>query len=221
MNVKRKIEILLLVLGGCMLAAALGLLFYFHWQDRRAGAAADELTGQVEAVLQAEERIAPEDGRQVASDETEKVPVTEDSSEEKQETDDEALHQALVALPEGVMGLIEFPEYERVLPVMGVYDEELLRQYPCVYGADECQEGQMIIAGHNYQSHFRCIRDFSPENEVIFTALDGEKTVYEVVKREEISGNDRKALLAGGWDLTLFTCAINRQNRVVIRCRVK
>ena len=56
MNVKRKIEILLLVLGGCMLAAALGLLFYFHWQDRRAGAAADELTGQVEAVLEAEEK---------------------------------------------------------------------------------------------------------------------------------------------------------------------
>lgn len=124
-------------------------------------------------------------------------------------------------LPEHALGILELPAWELALPVMDAYSEELLKQYPCSYGAEECGDGQVIIAGHNYKSHFRCLSAMQAGDTVVLTTADGVRHTYEVSEIIEISGNDREALFAGTWDLTLFTCAGYRRNRVVVRCRLR
>lgn len=231
MRTKKWVVNLLLAIAVCMLTSALGLTIYYHWQDMRAGADADELTHQVEAVID----LARETGQHkaapaAAAEHKNDLNITQTSDETSHtsedhlsdtETEDTITSRENIAGLDGAIGLLEFPQIGRVLPVMGSYDEQLLSRYPCQYASDECGEDQMIIAGHNYSSHFRCIREFEAGDEIRFTALDGTVFTYEVTKREEISGNDRQALLAGDWDLTLFTCAIDRRNRILIRCNTK
>ena len=84
--------------------------------------------------------------------------------------------------------------------------------------------GDLIIAAHNYSSHFGRLDEFQGGEEIIFISADGTVLNYEVIQTENISGKDVEAMEFGSadeWDLTLFTCTLSGQSRVTVRAVIK
>lgn len=214
-------------LKGLMTFAGIGMLIcaavmamYYYREDQRAAESSAQLLQELRVQAGTETEAAEEEER----------PLPEVIHREAEKDTDEGAEDAEPAeqrvelpadLPEHALGILELPAQKLTLPVMDAYSEELLKQYPCSYGAEECGDGRVIIAGHNYKSHFRCLSAMQTGDEVLLTTTDGIRHTYEVSEIIEISGNDREALFAGTWDLTLFTCAGYRKNRVVVRCRLQ
>ena len=76
----------------------------------------------------------------------------------------------------------------------------------------------MVIAAHDYYSHFGRLKSMSQGDEVIFTDMDGNVFRYEVAALETLSSTAVEEMTSGDWDLTLFTCTVGGQSRVTVRC---
>lgn len=214
--------------GAGMLMCAMVLAAYYCREDQRAAESSERLLHELQVQFGTEtvseeawERPAPEVFRRDADTKKTDERAGDTRTAEQHADTEEQRAELPAGLPEQALGILELPAWELALPVMDAYSEELLKQYPCRYGAEECRIGQMIIAGHNYKSHFRCLSGMQAGDEVLLTTTDGVRHAYAVLEITEISGDDREALFAGTWDLTLFTCAGYRKNRVVVRCRLK
>ena len=78
----------------------------------------------------------------------------------------------------------------------------------------------LVIAGHNYRSHFASLPQLQPGDAVTFTDMDGTVFRYKVDSLETISPYAISDMTSGGWPLTLFTCTVGGQSRLAIRCSV-
>lgn len=117
------------------------------------------------------------------------------------------------------IGVLEVPSIELELPIMSTWDDEKLKITPCRYKGSVYQNN-MIIAGHNYRSHFNPLKKFVGGEEVIFTDVEGNKFTYVVDDVETMKGTEVERMEAGEWDLTLFTCTYNGQSRFALRCNL-
>lgn len=116
----------------------------------------------------------------------------------------------------GYIGVLEIPALELELSVQGEWSYPRLKESPCLYMGN-IYDG-MIIAGHNYGTHFGGLKNLAAGDVVTFTDVDGNVWSYTVSTVETIAGYDIEAMSAGDWDLTLFTCTYGGQNRVTVRC---
>lgn len=116
------------------------------------------------------------------------------------------------------MGVISIPSLGIELPVIADWSYSDLRVAPCRYYGS-IQEGNMVIAAHNYRSHFGRISELHSGDEIIFTDGDGLQHKYTVVQSEIISGNDKESMIehSDEWDITLFTCTLSGASRVTVR----
>lgn len=115
------------------------------------------------------------------------------------------------------IGKIAVPSLELELPVMETLTYPQMNIAPCRYSGSAYLKN-MIIAGHNYSSHFGRLRNLSTGDEVIFTDVDGNIFRYSVSQVEILSDTAVKEMESGNWDLTLFTCTVGAQYRVTVRC---
>ena len=115
------------------------------------------------------------------------------------------------------IGTLQIPRLGLELPVISEWSEEALKTAPCRYQGS-AYSGRLIVMAHNYDSHFGRLHKLRPEDDVSFTDIEGNLFTYEVVDLEEIPGTDVESMLAGEWDLTLFTCTYGGQKRVTVRC---
>ena len=120
---------------------------------------------------------------------------------------------------EAYCGYITIPALDLELPVMNNWSYERLRSSPCRYSgtAEGCD---LMIAAHNYNSHFGRISSLSQGDELTFTDTDGRQYRYRVEYSETIEGRDVEQMFSGGsseWDLTLFTCTHSGRSRVTVR----
>ena len=113
------------------------------------------------------------------------------------------------------VGILEIPALDLELPILENWSEELLKYAPCLYQGT-ISEG-MIIAGHNYRSHFGGLGRLGIGDDICFTDVDGTRWNYTVTTTEVIPGSDVEAMTSGGWDLTLFTCTYGGQERYTVR----
>lgn len=117
------------------------------------------------------------------------------------------------------IGVVEIPSLEIRLPVLRDWSKSLLRISPCRYVG--CSKNDtLIIAAHNYNSHFGRLFSLNIGDRILFTDVNGFVYQYEVAYTDTIPGNDVESMLAsynGEWDLTLFTCTLGGQNRVAVR----
>lgn len=117
------------------------------------------------------------------------------------------------------IGVLDIPGKGLSLPVMSDWDYDKLRVSPCRY-AGSLYTGDLVIAGHNYDTHFRPIKDLSIGDELHFTDMDGNVFHFAVLGVETIGPNNVGTMLAGDWEMTLFTCTIGGQMRAAVRCRL-
>lgn len=117
------------------------------------------------------------------------------------------------------VGVLEIPTLGLKLPIGDEWNENLLTKSPCRYRGS-VYEKDMIIAGHNYRSHFLYLRDIDISSQVFFTDVDGNLFEYQVIGIENVHGNDVEMMTQGEWDLTLFTCNYDGSKRFTVRCRL-
>lgn len=117
------------------------------------------------------------------------------------------------------VGTISIPAIDIELPVMAECDLDNLKISPCVYEGTPYRN-DLIIAGHDYRTHFGPINDLVRGDTVIFKDTDGNVFAYEVMYTEIIDEKDIEAMSNGEWDLTLFTCTYSGTTRVTVRCKL-
>lgn len=75
----------------------------------------------------------------------------------------------------------------------------------------------LVIAGHNYKSHFKELESLSAGDTVVFKDIDGNEFRYFVAAKEVLPPTAIEEMTSG-WDLTLFTCNATGTYRIAIRC---
>ena len=121
-----------------------------------------------------------------------------------------------------VIGVVGLPDLGLSLPVLADYTQDLLAVAPCRYTDDLALEpGQLVVAGHNYRTHFGRLGELAPGSRITWQNLDGVTYTYTVTEITEIDAGDREALEQGDWDLTLFTCDVTRTRRILVRAALE
>ena len=199
---KRKKKGTWLMTGGLLLiAAALFLTCFNLWDERRATNSAGEALRELEAV-RPEEAEATEPGEAG-------IPAY---------LLDPGREMPAVEVDGGrYIGVLEVPSLGLELPVMETWSYPNLRVAPCRYSGSAYQD-DMIVAAHNYKTHFGQLKELRPGDEVRFTDTEGNVFRYAVAELETLGKYDVEEMTSGDWDLTLFTCTYGGQSRVTVRC---
>ena len=182
--------------GALLLAAALGLVALNLYDEQQAALCAASVLSELTQDLPDEKAAAPAGEAGLA-----------DPAMDGLEIDGHSY-----------IGVVELPSLGLSLPVMDSWSYPNLKIAPCRY-TGSAVDGSLIIAGHNYKSHFGGLSRLSRGDPVYFTDVDGQVYAYTVEETETIGGTDVEEMEAGDWDLTLFTCTYSGQSRATVRCR--
>lgn len=191
-------------IGLLCLLAALGLTAYNIWSDAQAGKITDSVLQQMKQ----------------AQDYAANSPVVTDPSEE--EIPDYILNPEMDMPVQEIngqdyIGTLEIESFGLSLPVISEWSYPRLRIAPCRY-TGSAYLNNMVIAAHNYTSHFGQLKNLSQGDLITFTDVDGNVFYYQVSEIEILSPYSIQEMTSGEWDLTLFTCTIGGQTRVTVRC---
>lgn len=115
------------------------------------------------------------------------------------------------------IGILEIPALGRELPIISEWSRENLKMAVCRYKGS-AYTGDFILAGHNYRAHFGGLSKLVIGDSVKFVDANGNQFLYEVLELEKMPGTAVDSMEAGEWDLTLFTCGYNGENRIAVRC---
>ena len=220
---KRVLGNLFVIIGQLLVAAALFLTLYNLHESRRAGEEAERVRDALAAQIQAE-ATAAEDGGAPSGEEPASLPEAADGSLIPGE---EPPMESYTRVVDGYeyIGIVDVPDLGISLPVMADWDYERLRISPCRYSGTPYGH-DLVIAGHNYGSHFSPLKWVDIGADVYFTTMDGVQFHYTVANREtvqpysveEMVENENNSESTRDWDLTLFTCNTGGQTRCAVRC---
>lgn len=115
------------------------------------------------------------------------------------------------------LGYLSFVGYDVTLPVFADWSFEALNYAPARYSGT-VKDNDLVIAAHNYYSHFFLLNEMVEGNEVDLTQADGSTIRYIVKKVETLEPTELNKLTAGEYDLTLFTCTPTGAARATVRC---
>ena len=115
------------------------------------------------------------------------------------------------------IGRVDVPSLGLSLPVISEWSYPRLKIAPCRYTGSAYLDN-LIIAAHNYSSHFGNLNRLNNGDTVTFTDVDGNQFTYAVSLIEDLPGTDIEEMQSGEWDLTLFTCTLGGRSRVTVRC---
>ncbi len=116
-----------------------------------------------------------------------------------------------------LIGEIVIPSVGIDLPVLNDWSYDLLKIAPCRYSGS-AEDGNLIILGHNYKSHFTPLKSVKVGDEVRFTDVNGFRHTYVVEEIETLHKTRLDDLTMTDYDLTLFTCTADGQSRFIARC---
>lgn len=199
----RKISSVLVALGAALLLGALGLTVFNLRQSNAAGETAAQTVSALKATI-------PTDGDFYAKEQPET------------ETPDYRLNPEMEMPTVRIddreyIGVLSIPALGRELPVISSWDYPGLRVAPCRYTGSAYTD-DLVIAAHNYASHFGRLRELSQGDSIRFTDTDGNVFDYVVSELEILEPYAVSQMTEGDWDLTLFTCTPGGQYRVTLRC---
>lgn len=115
------------------------------------------------------------------------------------------------------IGVLSIPAYDLELPVISQWSYPSLKIAPCRYSGS-AYTNDLVIAAHNYPSHFAVLSKLEEGDSLSFTDMDGNVFLYEVALREILSPADVEEMTGSEWDLSLFTCNASGQSRITVRC---
>ena len=115
------------------------------------------------------------------------------------------------------IGVLEIPKIDLKLPVLSEWSYPLLKKAPCRYSGSAYLDN-LVIAAHNYRTHFGKLKELEMGDEVIFTDAAGNRFEYKAAVVEALTPQSVEDMTSGEWALSLFTCTLDGKNRVTVRC---
>ena len=202
---KRKFGIVLVVLGVLLMSGALGLFVHNRNIQLQAGASVDTLMPQLMNAIhqRREETPAP---ASVSDTAVQVVPEAYKSQMPEVEINGNSY-----------IGFVSVPKLELELPVMADWSYPQLQEAPCRFSGDLYTE-DLVVMAHNYARHFGTLKDLREGDAVTFTDMDGITAFYQVVAVDILESTAVEDMIAGEYDLTLFTCTYGGKSRVTVRC---
>lgn len=197
---------LLCCAGILLLASALCLTACNIWQARTAAASS-------EIILQAMETFVPIPTER--EPETAAPPAAEPLPTYTREPETRMPEVEIGGV--AYIGVLSIDLLGLELPVISRWSDSNLKIAPCRYEGS-VYLNNLVIAAHNYASHFGTLKKLSPGDAVSFTDMDGNVFRYTVTAVETLSSTAIKEMVVSEHDLTLFTCTLGGANRVTVRC---
>ncbi len=112
---------------------------------------------------------------------------------------------------------LEIPALSLDLPIISDWSYPNLKLAPCRYSGTAYLDN-LVIAAHNYKSHFGNLKSLTPGDMIVLTDMDGNEFRYEVSAIETLQPTAIDDMTSGDYALTLFTCTLSGSERVTIRC---
>ena len=195
--------------GILLLTAAAGLCAFNLISSKRAEVSSRQVLMELKPEEKPRESQMPEGPESEAEPEPEPLPdyILDPNMEMPWETID----------GQDYIAVLKIPALELELPVIRQWSYAGLKIAPCRY-TGSAYLGNMVIAAHNYASHFGKLDELRQGDAVQLTDMDGNVFSYEVVELEVLSPYAIEEMTSGDWDLTLFTCTLGGSTRVTVRC---
>lgn len=190
--------VICVLLGVVLLLAALGLYGYNRWEDAQAGAEAQTVVQDLqEKVVEQRQSAASAPAIDTSSLDPE-LPVVELDGYE-------------------YVGTVSIPAIGIDLPVMSEWSYPRLKIAPCrQFGSSRTDD--LVIAAHNYESHFGKLTSLTAGDSVTFTDMDGIVNEYIVNKVEVLDPHSVEEVEHSGYALVLYTCTYGGKTRVTVFC---
>ncbi len=206
---RKKLGFFLVAAGAVLILSALSLFLYNTIEDKKAGAEAEsvlqDMLALVETAAPAVDDPHPEEEASHGID----LPVPT-------EFDDSPMTEVVID-GYAYIGYLGLPTLGLQLPVMSMWSDYKLQLAPCrQFGSTKTDD--LVIAAHNYPSHFGKLRELELGDEVTFTDMDGNYIIYTVSDKQTIEPIWTDAVEESGHDLVLYTCTIGGAFRVCIFC---
>ena len=115
------------------------------------------------------------------------------------------------------IGYLTIPILKLELPVISEWSYERLQIAPCrQFGSTKTDD--LVIAAHNYDSHFGKLSQLRQGDLLTFSDMDSDVILYEVAAVDILEPTAVKAVKNSDFDLVLYTCTYGGENRIVVFC---
>lgn len=230
-----------IILGTVLLLVALSIVLYNIREDTQGGETSQSIIMEIKSqISETTENTSPTEDTPTDSnsnesmddeiedriatmeqDVREEYEVHQDDEEESEDKDEDEVtveDPKVYISGDYYLGYITIPSLGLELPIMDELTKKNLKKSPCHY-VGSIADGDLIIAGHNYNSHFGRLKELTYGDEIYITSVDGSVYQYEVTQSEIVNGSDVPSMKSGSdsWDLTLFTCTLSGKSRVTVR----
>ena len=209
MSKKKKNQIgkIFTITGLLLFAAALALSAYNFWDGYRAEQSREKLLEEYR------------DKNQDISDKGEQAEESDGQIPDYQLNPEMEMPEITLEDLDGAacIGVLEIPKIDLKLPVLSEWSYPLLKKAPCRYSGSAYLDN-LVIAAHNYRTHFGKLKELETGDEVIFTDAAGNRFEYKVAVVEALTPQSVEDMTSGEWALSLFTCTLDGKNRVTVRC---
>lgn len=200
---KNKCSLVFIAIGTALILSALFLCIYNIIEDKKSGEKAEIMLNNLKSEMTVDVTEMP----------------TNDFFEGFEEDDEETESPVKDVEGEQFIGYLTMPTVNLELAVMSDWSYEKLDISPCRYRGN-AENKDLIIAAHNYSSHFRNIDGLNSGDIFYFTDVNGKVYEYQVISTEQINGTDIDAMVNDtdeSWDITMFTCTLDGRNRITVR----
>ena len=188
-DVIRKI---LIIIGVCLLAAAIALLFAWQWNIHTSEQKAKEYVNVIRELIPEPQGAVPEERR----DNT----------------------MSTLSIDEiDFVGILELPRFESVLPVCAEWGKPA--KCPCRFSGSVYDQ-TMQIGGTSQKGQYDFYRDISVGDGVFFTDMEGNRFSYTVTDIRYEKNADQSTLQRKDASLTLFVKNVYAFEYIIIYCDV-
>ena len=206
----------LILLGTVLILGALGLTIWNMYDENRARSSTETVVEELQ--VKQSVSLIPEPAVPV---DTETV-IPEGTTPEEQEIPDYRLDPSRempirTVKGKNYVGVLSIPTLGLELPVIQQWNYSNLRTAPCRYTGSP-YSNNLVIAAHNYMSHFGNLKKLCTGDPVVFTDMEGNIFRYEVAVLETLQPTAVEEMTSSQWPLSLFTCTVGGKLRVTVRC---
>lgn len=211
-----------MAIGVGLILSALLLFCYNRYEEYSAGQEAELLLENMQNVIverKDEDRSSVQEGITQWADASEKEEAINETEKENAYEDAVFPEELPVVNIDGYdyIGYLSIPTLNLDLPVMSDWDYKRLKKAPCRQ-CGSTRTDDLVIAAHNYKTHFGSLSKLEVGAEISFADLNGVKNDYVLERLETMMPDAVGAVVDSDYDLVLYTCTPGGKSRLVAFC---